>query len=294
MTKTSQTLPGTNWSDHLQELLQRADNAHITLTCPGLTTGLPNLDAMTGGMPRGEITVVAHNGSLRPNWLIWNLALNAARLQPKPVLIWTQEWNPLSVTSALTALHCRLPYGALRHGCLTQSQWDAISMGLPSLETLPLHLVNEHAKTAADIVEGVKKWTQCRGEPAMVVVPDLASLHWSGAGYGGSACHQHARHLLGALQSSDTCLLIGCMTRASTTRSRGGDIPSYNDVSGWPEMMSDVSLTLMPLWDPYWRRASPEHLTHIFLYGKGRHHADIYTCRADETGLYWEEPENPA
>ena len=238
--------------------------------------------------------MVAHNGSLRSNWLIWNLALNAAKNQPKPVLIWTQPWNPISVTSALMALHCGLPYQDLRHGCLTSSQWDVVSARLPSLERLPLHLVTENPRTAADLAVSIKKMAQEWGEPALVVVPELANLRCSERLYGQSACHHHAQQLLDAVQGSQTSLLVGCLTRASAMRSSAGEPLGYHDVAGWPEIISDASLILMPIWQQHWRNAIPEHFSQILLYGKGRHHADIYNCRVNEEGLYWEESDADA
>lgn len=297
MTNTSQTSHDsryTNWLEHLQRLLRLADNQDLNQpTFQGLTTGLPTLDAMTGGLPKGEISVVAHNGSLRSNWLIWNLALNAAKQQPKPVLIWTQRWKPVSVTSALAGLHCGLSSYDLKLGRLTETQWEAIAAKLTSLEVLPLHLVTDHAKTAADLACGIKKLTQKWGEPAMVVIPDLADLHRPDPGYGGSACHHHAQQLLDAVQDSETCLLLGCTTRASAVRRADVDFPSYNDISSWPEIISDAALILMPIWHKYWRNAHTEHFSQTLLYGKGRHHGDIYNCRANDVGLYWEEPDSP-
>jgi len=293
MVHTSQTLHDsnhTNWLEHLLRLLRLADKHNLNQpTCQGLATGLPTLDAMTGGLPKGEVSVVAHNGSLRPNWLIWNLALNAAKQQHKPVLIWTQRWKPVLVTSALVGLDCGLAPYDLQHGRLTQTQWEAIATGLASLEALPLHLVTEHAKTAADLACGIKKLAQQWGESAMVVIPDLTDLHRSDPGYGGSACHHHAQQLLDAVQDSETCLLLGCTTRASVMRRSGGDFPSYHDVSGWPEIISDAALILMPIWSQDWRNSSTEHFAQTVLYGKGRHHGDIYNCRVNDVGLYWED-----
>jgi replicative DNA helicase len=100
------------------EYLSKKDCAGID----GYTTGWGYLDEMTTGLHGGDLVVYIAEAKHGKSWVLCNQALHIWETERVPVLMLTKEMRPQTIRKRVEAIHCRLPYDALRKGRLSEQQ----------------------------------------------------------------------------------------------------------------------------------------------------------------------------
>lgn len=92
----------------------------------GLSTGLPDLDRMTGGMVGGEMTVVAGYPGAGKTSFAMNLAERVLLESSKTVGVFSLEMSAVSLVSRFVCSHARVSMSNIKHGVLTEGDFDKL------------------------------------------------------------------------------------------------------------------------------------------------------------------------
>lgn len=88
----------------------------------GYATGWDSLDEMTTGLHGGDLVVYIAEAKHGKSWILCNQAYEIWKNERVPILMLTKEMKPEIIRKRVEAIHCRLPYDALRKGRLSEQQ----------------------------------------------------------------------------------------------------------------------------------------------------------------------------
>jgi replicative DNA helicase len=116
---------------------------------PGIPSGLPRLDELTGGFQPGDLTILAARPAVGKTAMMLNFALHAAG-QGKRVGIFSAEQPLEQITQRLIAMRARVPAWYLRNPKrLDDEHWARISAAAMHIETLSI-MVNDDSSPSVD------------------------------------------------------------------------------------------------------------------------------------------------
>ena len=146
---------------------------------PGLNTGLADLDAVTMGLKKGELVLIA----ARPGQGKTSLALNLARYvgehSDQTVAVFSLEMSREELVLRLLSSEAMVDGKKLATGRLTQTEWDRILAAAGQLNKTNILVDDNSTLTVADMN------AQCRrlSNLGLVVIDYLQLMQASGSGH---------------------------------------------------------------------------------------------------------------
>ncbi len=124
-----------------QDLNERFETGAV-----GLSTGLTDLDEMTGGLHPGELTLVAGSTSMGKTAMgIW-LSYAAARgNNPTMVGFASLEMSETALSQRFGSIDSEIPYQALRKA-ISEATFRAVLEGVKRQEALPIHIYSDRVR----------------------------------------------------------------------------------------------------------------------------------------------------
>ncbi|NQU05011.1 MAG: replicative DNA helicase [Calditrichaeota bacterium] len=121
--------------DHLDKLYHSSDGA---LT--GISTGFHELDEKTSGFQNGDLVVVAARPSMGKTALALDMALNAAKIDKKPVAFFSLEMASMAIAMRLIAADAQVDLHKLRSGRLRDRDWTKLALSTGELSQIPFYI----------------------------------------------------------------------------------------------------------------------------------------------------------
>lgn len=163
----------------------------------GIATRLPMLDALTQGLHRTDVTVIAGRPGCGKTVVALNLAIWTA-LQGHAVGVFSLEMSKHQLAGRTVSSEGEVPAHDLRSGNIG-SHWGAIIDAVGILKDLPVFVDDCTAQTAATLRAKARRLKQLRPDLALIV---LDYLQLAGGGERG----QSREHVIAEL--SRTCKII--------------------------------------------------------------------------------------
>ena len=151
--------------DRLQEMQDGA--------IPGLLTGLTDLDAILGGMHKGDLLVVAARPGMGKTSLLLNLACNVA-WSDKGVAIFSLEMSREQIINRLVSMHAELDSNALRLGRIEDDEWSMIVEAAGRLSDLKIYVDDTPGISPLKIKNKVRRLA--RSNPLDLILIDYLQL----------------------------------------------------------------------------------------------------------------------
>ncbi len=121
------------------EVLDKRQHRENYLT--GISTGLSDLDDLTGGLQNSNLIIVAGRPSMGKSSLaIFNFALHAALREGTPVGIFSLEESSRQLAEGMLASEAHVNAWRLRRGGLNPDDWGKISGALAQLPNAPIYV----------------------------------------------------------------------------------------------------------------------------------------------------------
>jgi len=135
----------------------------------GLPTGIPQLDALTGGLQPGRVYAMGARAKMGKSILAWQIAAHVAVTLGRKVAGFSLEMGTDELMQRMACGLGEVPSGGLLHPRLmTDFQWGCLTNAVSDLSASPLWL-SERMDVTIDQIEAQTK--QCR--PALVVIDYL-------------------------------------------------------------------------------------------------------------------------
>ena len=99
----------------------------------GIPTGFTDLDIMTSGLQRGDLSIIAARPSMGKTTLVLNIAQNIALDQHLPVAIFSLEMPAHQVAMRMLAAETHIDFSRLRTGNIKTENWEILTQGATTL-----------------------------------------------------------------------------------------------------------------------------------------------------------------
>lgn len=119
------------------EIIQESQRKLEQHKTPGITTGFPSIDTVTGGWRNGNLIVLAARPSVGKSSLALKFLLSAASAGFW-CNIFSLEMSKEDLASILIAAECEVYRSNIRDGYLNQTDWKEINQAVARLEKLPI------------------------------------------------------------------------------------------------------------------------------------------------------------
>ena len=153
--------------DHyVSDIVQKAQSnlerfkADLRQSQPRIKTGLPTLDAVTGGLRLGTVCTIGAYPSTGKTMLALNIASN----QALPIVVFSLEMTSSMIIERLAAANLMLDYGVFNHRKFTPAQIQQLDQFADCMKHKQVHVFDDirHVERQADIITKIK--------PCMVIV----------------------------------------------------------------------------------------------------------------------------
>jgi replicative DNA helicase len=104
----------------------------------GVATGLPDVDAVTAGLQRSDLAIIASRPSMGKTALMTTLSMHAAR--QSPVYIFSLEMSRGAILDRMLAAQSGIDHHKIRTGMLSDPDWRALGVAMAKLSELPIYL----------------------------------------------------------------------------------------------------------------------------------------------------------
>lgn len=146
-------LPGQKQDDSLKTILLKTrdhlENAYKNKDDKSYHTGIPDLDGFTGGMHRGEMTILAARPSVGKTALGMQISTQMAQ-KGKIVQCFSREMSQIQVGTRIIANQGGVDGQRMRTGNIRDEDWVNISHTMMKLSPISLY-INDEAATMPDI-----------------------------------------------------------------------------------------------------------------------------------------------
>lgn len=140
----------------------------------GLSTSFTELDSITAGLHNSSLNVIAGRPAMGRTSLMFNFAVNIAKKEKVPVLIFNLELSKQEVVNRIIASEAMIPYSKFIKGILDdedRKKIDETTMRLSETEIL----IDDTAKTITEIEEKCRK-LKIEKSIGLVIIDNLLLL----------------------------------------------------------------------------------------------------------------------
>lgn len=127
---------------------------------PGLSTGLTELDDLTGGLHPGQVIVIAARPAVGKSTLGLDFARHAAITTRVPALFFSLEMSREEIMLRLLSAEGTLPLHLLRNGKLDDRHWTAMATTMGRINDAPLYIDDSPNLTIHEIRSKARRFAQ--------------------------------------------------------------------------------------------------------------------------------------
>ena len=122
----------------LTSTFNEIESRSLGTSVAGIPCNFYDLDAITQGLQRSDLIIVAGRPAMGKTSIVLNIAKNVAQLHALPVCVFSLEMSKEQLTYRLLSMEVGIESGRLRTGRLQQEEWPLLGQGINSLGQLPL------------------------------------------------------------------------------------------------------------------------------------------------------------
>lgn len=228
------------------EEMERASQQPAQVPEGSLLTGFAGLDAMTQGLRRGSLVVLAGSTGMGKTALALNLARNISLRGEVAVHICALDSSPTTLLQRMVASLCSVEGSRIVSSRLTAEEWPRLGEAMAQLSAAPLFFSGAPISTVATIRACIQELAVQSSPPLGLVVVDGLQL------LGGDPADQlKALRLLAA--ELGVCVLLTCQSLPSVELRPGGvpllhDLPALEAMQTYPHLIG--MLHREEFWNP--------------------------------------------
>jgi replicative DNA helicase len=210
-----------------------------------------DLDAMTQGLQRSDLIIVAGRPAMGKTSIVLNLAKNVAQLHNLPVCMFSLEMSKEQLTYRLLSMEVGIEAGRLRTGRLQQEEWPLLGQGINTLDDKPNSGVLEMRSLCRRLMAEQGK------ELGLVVIDYLQLMEGSSPDNRVQEISRITRGLKGmARELNVPVIALSQLSRG--VESRTNKRPMLSDLRESGSIEQDADLVLMIYRDEYYNPETPD------------------------------------
>lgn len=146
----------------------------------GLSTGYKDLDAMTTGLHKDELIILAARPGVGKTAFALNLAQNAATKSNATVAIFSLEMGAESLVNRMLCSEGSIDANALRTGKLDENQWNSLVVAMGSLSRTNVYIDDTPGIKMSEIRSKCRRLLKESGNLDLVIIDYLQLIEGTG------------------------------------------------------------------------------------------------------------------
>ena len=124
----------------LTSTFNEIESRSLGTSVAGIPVNFYDLDAITQGLQRSDLIIVAGRPAMGKTSIVLNIAKNVAQLHNLPVCVFSLEMSKEQLTYRLLSMEVGIESGRLRTGRLQQEEWPLLGQAINTLGQLPVFI----------------------------------------------------------------------------------------------------------------------------------------------------------
>ncbi|MFN9644547.1 MAG: replicative DNA helicase [Cyanobacteriota bacterium] len=262
--KPSQGLTPT--AEILTRTFEEIETRSLGTALAGLPVNFYDLDAMTQGLQRSDLLIVAGRPAMGKTSIVLNIARNVAQLHDLPVCLFSLEMSKEQLTYRLLSMEVGIESGRLRTGRLHQEEWPLLGQGISNLSRLPLYIDDKPNAGVLEMRSLCRRLMAETGKELGLVVIDYLQLM---EGNGSDNRVQELSRITRSLKGMARELNVPVMALSQLSRgveSRTNKRPMLSDLRESGSIEQDADLVMMIYRDEYYNPETPDRgITEVII-----------------------------
>ena len=142
----------------------------------GVPVNFYDLDAMTQGLQRSSLTVLAGRPAMGKTSFSLNMVMNVAKIHDLPVCLFGLEMSKECYTYRLLSMNVGIEAGRLRTGRLAKEEWPELDQSIEELGQLPIFICDKPNITVKEMLAKCEKIKKRQNKELGLVVVDYAQM----------------------------------------------------------------------------------------------------------------------
>jgi replicative DNA helicase len=147
----------------------------------GISTGFADLDAMTSGMQKADLVIVAGRPSMGKTSFAMNMVEHAVLHNDKPVLVFSLEMPADSLIIRMLSSIGRIDQTRMRNGKLEDQDWDKLSSAVAKLRNRKLFIDDTSGLSPSEMRSRARRVAREHGDLGMIMVDYLQLMQIKGS-----------------------------------------------------------------------------------------------------------------
>jgi replicative DNA helicase len=244
-------------SETLVQTYTELEKLHQKITTPGVVTEFYDLDAMTGGLQRSDLIILAGRPSMGKTAFGLSIAANIAKKHNLPVAIFSLEMSKEQLAIRLLASEAQIDSNRLRTGHFSQAEYEPLTIALGNLSSIPIFIDDSANLTVMQMRSQVRKLqSEHKGQLGLVLI-DYLQLMEGASDNRVQELSKITRSLKGlAREIHAPVIALSQLSRA--VESRTNKRPMMSDLRESGSIEQDADLIMMIYRDEYYNPDSPD------------------------------------
>ena len=242
------------------------ESRSLGISIAGLPVNFYDLDAMTQGLQRSDLVIVAGRPAMGKTSMVLNLAKNVAQLHNLPICMFSLEMSKEQLTYRLLSMEIGIEVGRLRSGRLQAEEWPLLGQGINILGQLPIYIDDKPGISILEMRSLCRRlMADQRRELGMVVIDYLQLMEDSSSDNRVQELSRITRGLKGmARELNVPVIALSQLSRG--VESRMNKRPMLSDLRESGSIEQDADLVLMIYRDEYYNPDTAERgITEVII-----------------------------
>nr|AUG32362.1 DnaB helicase:RecA bacterial DNA recombination protein [Paulinella longichromatophora] len=243
----------------LEEVFTEIENRKDSeTTLSGFPMNFYDLDAITQGLQRSDLIIVAGRPAMGKTSIVLNIAKNISQTHNIPVCIFSLEMSKEQLTYRLLSMETGIESGRLRKGLIKEEEWTILAQGIHDLSKLSLFIDDNPNPSVMDMRSLCRRLMAQEGKELGLIVIDYLQL-MEGSNHDNRV--QEISRITRGLKRMARELNVPVIALSQLSRgveSRPNKRPILSDLRESGSIEQDADLVLMIYRDEYYNEKTEE------------------------------------
>ena len=250
----------------LTRTFEEIETRSLGTAVAGIPVNFYDLDAMTQGLQRADLIIVAGRPAMGKTSIVLNMAKNVAQLHNLPVCVFSLEMSKEQLTYRLLSMEVGIESGRLRTGRLHQDEWPLLGQGISNLGRLPLFIDDKPNSSVLEMRSLCRRLMAEHGrELGLIVIDYLQLMEGSGSENRVQEISRITRGLKGmARELNVPVIALSQLSRG--VEARTNKRPMLSDLRESGSIEQDADIVMMIYRDEYYNPDTPDRgITEVII-----------------------------
>jgi replicative DNA helicase len=242
----------------LTRTFEEIETRSLGTAVAGIPVNFYDLDAMTQGLQRSDLIIVAGRPAMGKTSIVLNIAKNVAEVHDLPVCVFSLEMSKEQLTYRLLSMEVGIESGRLRTGRLHQDEWPLLGQGISALGRLPIYIDDKPNTGVLEMRSLCRRLMSEQGrELGLVMIDYLQLMEGSGSDNRVQELSRITRGLKGmARELNVPVIALSQLSRG--VEARTNKRPMLSDLRESGSIEQDADLVMMIYRDEYYNPDTPD------------------------------------